>query len=415
MKGKALMDGSRPRGSMSRAGSVDGLRGLALAGIALVHLQEFYDCDGGVRAVASLAHGMIYMALAGKMFSLLAICFGFSCHMVAGGRTDGPLVANPAACIWRLVVLAVIGWAHSLLYRDDILTTLALVGLILLPLQAIRANGVLMLLACLCFLQPAMLLDMGRAIPMAHVAAQGLRPPPDLTGHIYATGSLADVVRANAGFGETGKWAYLFASGRALQTIGYALVGIVLGRTGFFEDEAILPAPFSRPSLLIFAALCALIGSRLYFHSASLSLARHGAERKQLISGWVDLLLTFAYLAGFRHVWNSRLRSFLRMFCPLGRLSLSFYIGQSLVFVPLFYHFGMGLCDAIDANGAALLGLAAAIVQVPLAIGWRRHFLVGPMEWLWRAGTRTRLDVPFRRQRPVAPIPGLGGQATGPS
>ena len=32
------------------------------------------------------------------------------------------------------------------------------------------------------------------------------------------------------------------------------------------------------------------------------------------------------------------------------------------------------------------------------AQAWFRHFRYGPLEWLWRAATRTSLDVPFARR-----------------
>jgi uncharacterized protein len=44
-----------------------------------------------------------------------------------------------------------------------------------------------------------------------------------------------------------------------------------------------------------------------------------------------------------------------------------------------------------------LWGLAAFVLQVALAILWFRHFRYGPLEWLWRAATRTTLSVPFRK------------------
>ncbi|WP_022682089.1 DUF418 domain-containing protein [Sphingobium bisphenolivorans] len=391
-----MVVGSRPIGSIDRIGSVDALRGLALVGIALVHVQEHYDCTAGGPTITSLMQSGIHGALAGKMFALLAICFGFSCHRVASGQLNGARSAATVVSGRRMIVLAAIGYAHSLLYRDDILTTLAIVGLLLLPMLAIGPRRLLLAAALLCFAQPFMLVGLVHGVAPVQANAQNMGT--DIAGHVYATGSLADVIRVNAWTGEANKWAYLLASGRALQTIGYALIGVILGRTGFFEDGAFAPWPMRRLLLLAGAAMAALIASKLYFPRGWIGTETEAARQKLLVESWTDLLTSFAYLLLFRTLWSGPMRKLLQPFCALGRLSLTFYIGQSLLLVPLFYHFGVGLCDAIGVKEAVLLGLGAGLAQVPLAIWWRRYFLLGPMEWLWRAGAQARLDIPFRRR-----------------
>lgn len=398
-----VMTGIRPAPSTSRAASIDSLRGLALTGILLVHLQEFYECKGGNLVVTSGFHNVIFTVFAGKAFSLLAICFGFSCHAVANSKSSGRLSAN-ISYSWRLLILAVIGWAHSLLYRDDILTALAGIGLLLLPLQAVRSNRILLAVAAICFLQPFMLADLLQPAPVMRASASSLKEGWDVAGHVYATGSLLDVFRINLWVGQSEKWAFLMASGRLLQMMGYAIVGTVLGRTGFFDDNSQSPWTSGRPFLMIFFAGLAVLASRAYFHSFLLGGASTVAKRKMLATSWSDLLLTCTYLIAFKAVWSARFRSYLQWLTPLGRMSLTFYIGQSLLFVPLFYHFGLGWCETIGARRVALIGIVACIIQVQLAIIWRRHFVYGPVEWLWRAGTKLTFDIPFRKTN----IPVLG-------
>ena len=51
----------------------------------------------------------------------------------------------------------------------------------------------------------------------------------------------------------------------------------------------------------------------------------------------------------------------------------------------------------------AEMGFAAGAGELHLALAplWFRSFRYGPLEWLWRAATRTSFDVPFR-QGPAA-------------
>ena len=60
------------------------------------------------------------------------------------------------------------------------------------------------------------------------------------------------------------------------------------------------------------------------------------------------------------------------------------------------YGFGLGLWDDLTNAEMVLIGLAAFAAQIAFAALWFRAFRYGPLEWLWRAATRTTLAVPFR-------------------
>ena len=56
--------------------------------------------------------------------------------------------------------------------------------------------------------------------------------------------------------------------------------------------------------------------------------------------------------------------------------------------------------NAVLTPGQSLaIGAAAVVVQGILAHLWFRRFHYGPLEWLWRAATRTSFDVPFLKTR----------------
>jgi len=64
---------------------------------------------------------------------------------------------------------------------------------------------------------------------------------------------------------------------------------------------------------------------------------------------------------------------------------LSNYLLQSLVCVPLFAGFGLGIGPS---HGLWPVLLVAAIVfplQVWLSAWWLRRYYFGPAEWLWRS------------------------------
>ncbi|MGF6275991.1 uncharacterized protein ABIB38_004397 [Massilia sp. UYP11] len=75
-----------------------------------------------------------------------------------------------------------------------------------------------------------------------------------------------------------------------------------------------------------------------------------------------------------------------RMLAPFGRMALSNYLMQSLVFSLLFYAHGLGwwgICRS-EQVGIALLLCA---LQIVFSHWWLARFQYGPLEWVWRALT----------------------------
>ena len=73
-----------------------------------------------------------------------------------------------------------------------------------------------------------------------------------------------------------------------------------------------------------------------------------------------------------------------RLLAAAGRMALSNYLAQSVVFSLVFYGFGFGLFGRLGSAVAALLGLAVFAGQLVISEWWFRRFRFGPAEWFWR-------------------------------
>jgi uncharacterized protein len=80
-------------------------------------------------------------------------------------------------------------------------------------------------------------------------------------------------------------------------------------------------------------------------------------------------------------------RAALAPLAGVGRLALTVYLTQTLMFSILFYGFGFG--QAFRLGPAAVTAWAVVIfaVQVVACQWWSRRFRFGPAEWLWRSLT----------------------------
>jgi uncharacterized protein len=300
---------------------------------------------------------------------------------------------------WRLLLLAAIGYLHSLIYRGDIMTTLAALGMLLIPIESVRNNRVLLVMSALCFLGPTLIVQMIAGIAGAGWANRPALSSVDPAMAVYLGGTWDQTLRVNLWTAQLPKYTYFLEFGRLPQIYGLFLVGMLLGRTRFFArlDELRIQR---RAALAMAVALALLLyfgrePMRLAFASLGYSAAVQRAFWT-LINSWFELagtacwalLVLEAYLA-----FGRRLAPLIAM----GRLTLTLYIAQSVVFVPLFYNFGFGLHDDLDAGQRLWIGLAGVAAQMLFATIWLRHFAYGPLEWLWRAMTYTRWDIPFRR------------------
>jgi len=385
----------------SRLDLLDALRGFALMGLFLVHMVELFELYW-LDPQPNAAFEWTMALFAGKSFALFALCFGISFFIIMDrARTRG--VDFTGRFAWRLLILLAIGLVHGLVYRGEILQILALLGLLLLLFDRIRDNRILLLLALIVLLQPLLI---ARAFAALDGAAWALQPPfftVEDTLPVAAEGSFAQMVVANSISGQLGKWSFYLDTGRLAQIVGLFLAGLVLGRTGFFAR----PDDFRRSRRVVLVVAFLLSVLTYWAKPALLDAlpAEPGAARQTLdwmVSGWLALTVMAVYVVLFVELFQSVGRPLLRRLAPVGRLTLTLYVGQSLIFVPLFYGFGLGLYRTITESQALALGIAAFLLQVAIVHWWFARFHYGPLEWLWRALTYLRSDVPFVKRAPAA-------------
>lgn len=374
---------------------VDVIRGFALMALFLVHMMESYELYWAAPREDAIVHG-IFLLFMGKSFSLLALCFGFGFFaLMRSAAARG--VDFSGRFIWRLTVLAAIGSLHALIYRGDIIQLLAMLGLMLPLFHRVSSNKTIVAVATACLLQPVLWIQfavilMGGGSGVALAGGDPAMP-------IYLHGDFTAVLRENLVDGQIAKWTFLLHSGRILQIGGLYLVGMVLGRIDYFGSLA--SSITARRVALVAAVVTALV---THFAVA----AMNGAALHQFLSedahhvlnaivgGWFDLAVTAIWVLLLCEIWLSRGAILLMPLAWVGKATLSLYILQSLIFVPLFYPFGLGLYDDWDSLTRLLVGLCGIAAQLVIARLWFAHFRYGPIEWAWRSLTYLRTDIALR-------------------
>ncbi len=179
-----------------------------------------------------------------------------------------------------------------------------------------------------------------------------------------------------------------------MQVLGLFLIGLVLGRIGFFADLG----RFARGravalvAVILFAAVCYVLKARTGGHQSGPVFWTN-----MLVGGWFDLACMAASVLIFVLLWRGGGERVLGALVPVGRMTPDPLCRPVAGLHPAVLSAGPGPLRADDPFLALGIGLAGVAVQLVLAAAWFKAFHYGPLEWLWRCGTRLSFDIPFRR------------------
>lgn len=376
---------------------IDTLRAFALIGVYMVHMFEQYEIYWAAPQ-QNLTHAIFTTFFMGKAFSLLTLCFGLSFFLLMD-KADKRGVDFGNRFAWRMAVLALIGLVHSLVYRGDILMVLAPLGLVLIPYHR-ASNQMILGVAAVLLAQPGILFQLAAAIAGEPWANQPPHYQGDTGPAFYRTAPLGEMLVWNVWQGQSFKWWFFLETGRLFQILALFLVGLRLGRAGVFDH----PERFKAERR---AALTALAAIAIACHLGSPALQALAPDattapmaRKligALLGGWFDVSLMGVYVLLIVELYTGPLRKALERLAPMGRMTLTFYVLQSLIWVPIFYGFGLGAWKWLPQATALWLGVGFLAVQAIVATLWFKRFHYGPLEWVWRAGTYMTTKVPFAR------------------
>lgn len=390
--------------SPGRLAHVDGLRGFALLGILVVNITYLASAyhgtgleDPGSDGVLSQGVRWVTTTLfETKFFLLFSFLFGYSFTLQIDSATRSGARFGPRF-LRRLAGLFVLGALHAvLLFPGDILTLYALLGLALLavrdlaPRTAVRAAVTVLVVTALAYAALALVVHQAGAdgtIPAgtaerAAAATKALRGGPGevIGAHLD---QLPDVI-------------FLLVFLQAPSAFAAFLVGLAVGRRRALADPGGLLPLLRRLQWAGFTV--GLAGGLVYAHAS----LRHPETAYQVFALGLDVLtaplLAAAYGATVLRLLDSRRgRQVLGALAPAGRMSLTNYLGQSLICALLFTGYGAGLVGRVAPAGVLAIALALFAVQLAVSRWWLGGHAYGPLEWLLRAWTV--LGVPQWRRR----------------
>lgn len=379
---------------ISRLHVVDALRGFALVAILLLHNLEHFDfyylpenLPAWMKTLDKGIWDTLFFLFAGKSYAIFALLFGLTFYIQSRNQQKKGKEFN-GRFVWRLFLLLLFGLFNSVFFQGDILEIYAVIGVVLILVSKFSDKTVFWI-AVVLMLQP---LEWVHALQALQHPDTKLADPvswsyfgkmPD-----YIPGS--SFVHTAIGNLTNGKIAVLlwnYENGRFFQTASLFMLGMLAGRRSLFEMSPINKAFWSK-----ILRIATLIFIPLFFVKLGLpDLITGEALRRPLetiITSWANLAFMLVLVSGFYLLFQTDyFHKKLNIFSPIGRMSLSNYVFQSIIGSFLYYGFGLALYKHTGATYSLIIGIVFATILGLFSTWWMKRHKQGPLETLWHKAT----------------------------
>jgi uncharacterized protein len=369
---------------------VDALRGFAILAIILLHNMEHFEFyftpthfPDWLQTLDKNAMATGYFLFGGKAYAIFALIFGFSFYIQNDNQTKK---GNDFRLrfFWRMMLLLVFGFINTAFYQGDILTMYAILGLILIPVCNL-SNKVVLIIAVILMLQP---LEWFKYFYL--LSNPDYIPAPNLSESYYTqiadymnNGNFFDYIKGNVTLGKAASLLWSWENGRFFQAPALFMLGMLAGRKQLFtktESNIFFWKMTLRISLFVFIPLFLIVTYLPELVLNKFALAR----LLVIINSWANFALMLFWVASFVLLFYSeKTHKIFSKLIPMGKMSLTTYIMQSVIGSTLYYKYGFGLYQYTGATLCLFIGIILLILQIAFCKWWLKTHSQGPLEHIW--------------------------------
>ena len=383
------------RSSQKRQALPDQLRGFALLGIIVVNMPFLTVSNIGIwelefSNLSDKVVAFLIVALAqGKFYLLFAFLFGYSLTLILKSGS----INSISKYFRRLVGLALLGAGHAyLFFIGDILIGYALLGVVLVLFVSRSTRTVLIASAFSYLIGLAFLVLVFFETRGNENSAGGFITNPTALDEAIK-GSFLDSVVGRANFLPEALLVQLVINW--FPALSMFLLGLACGRVGLLSD----PTKYIRiwRSCVIVGVF---VGLPAGVASAWLALVPKDPNGVYGIAGVVvgfalAPALSAGYVGAIALLSHRRFMSYAE---PAGRMSLTGYLGESIVLAAIFCGWGLGLFGTLSLTQSLLIALGVWVFLEVFAKQWLRSFAYGPFEWILRSWSNLEFAA-FRKSK----------------
>lgn len=363
---------STPVQPRERIQYLDVLRGFAISGVLLAYI--FWNLgtvpESGYSAFDSIINKTLVFLVDSKCFTILANLFtvGFVLHMNKSNETTKNLYTYRR----RLAGLVIFGLIHATLLRNgDILLPYALLTLLVSFFYSASNLAIIAAMIATFFLEVMM--------PQIYTSLHIPFPQRPVT-HVGSNYWVEN-------FGWVRYW-YSIAHFFWETNLVFLFSGLLVGRI-FIQKKIKL----TNRQLVLVALAGIILSSSIYYivsYYENAIFHWHDIGKTFILRKTVYNIFALLHRSGMAAAYASLIYLILKrfplgIFAALGRTSLSNYILQAVIVVPLCLWFN--LFDHITPTIGLIMTVSIWTLQVMLSTWWLKTHRFGPLEWLLRRFT----------------------------
>ncbi|QDQ02395.1 DUF418 domain-containing protein [Lysinibacillus fusiformis] len=367
---------------VERVGLMDALRGFSLIGILIANMLHFQFGSSGVEIIESasglnqVSYYFVKIVVEGSFYPIFGFVFGYVLiKMIESREASGLKYKN--IVFRRAVGLSVLGAMHiALVWQGDVLITYGSTLFILIVFFLKRRVKTYFVWG---FILTA-ILGVGTLFGSSFI--QLVKPLTAAEIMIYRDGTYAEILTQRLGeFIVEGGFTllfflpivWLFYVAISFLAVGpFVLFGMGMAKRGAFLQLENSTRTYKKVALLVPVGLL-LKGIIIFDTPYSLFIYSTGTY-----------VLAIGYIALFAWLFSRYQTQMNYYFAPIGKLSLTNYLMQSIICTIIFYGYGFGLFGKLGIFVGILLSVIIYGIQLKVSQLYLKRFSLGPVETILR-------------------------------
>ena len=375
---------------------IDLLRGIAILGILLVNMIDFHSPFLYMQAdywdgADFYTYAFVDILAQGNFYPMFAFLFGFGAVLLMK-RTIEKGMSFPLLFSRRMAFLLLVGVFHAfVIWHGDILITYAICGWFILLVYKLSGKALLMFSVLLYTIPYGLLGFFAILFSILDPAAAQVKTDWNSVAEsvrVYGNGSISDIFafRFEEWMTVNGSLNFILLF---LTIFPCMLAGMAFAKLSWLSDAA-----GNRKKLkgMFVASIIMGLGLKIYPYFGGFNM---GSLIMQDSFG--GPILALAYITGITLLYDgfTPFRKLTEPFVPLGRMSMTNYLTQSIFWTLIFYSYGLGFYGQIGMLTGTVLAIFFIALQAFFSAYWLKSFRMGPVEYVWRLATYGRKQ-PFR-------------------